>query len=387
MTEPINFVLLGHVDHGKSTCAGRILMDTGTVQKQEVEKAIRDAELNNMRSWWLAYLLDVNDDERTKGKTVEYTLVPIQYNDYPMQLIDVPGHRQYVSEMISGTGRADIGVLICSAKKGEVESGLRGQTYEHLILARGLGIKTLVVGINKMDHETVSWSDDIFQNIKTKITKLISRLKFQNVKFLPISALDPKITPQVLSLAYAGTPGKKDLINNVIEAMLRLDPSGKRVHLTLAGSLEEEILNLPALRGREVSELPDCIEVLGHIPHEKALELIGRADFLPLLRANQRYAQAGFPTKVVESLALGTPVICNLTSDLGEYIHDGVEGIVCADYSTDAFAAALERALALTPQQRTEMRKAAREQAERSFDYRVYADSLLSFLNEMRQCI
>lgn len=207
--QPINFVLLGHVDHGKSTCAGRILMDTGTVQKQEVEKAIRDAELNNMRSWWLAYLLDMNDDERTKGKTVEYALVPIEYKGYPMQLIDVPGHRQYVSEMISGTGRADIAVLICSAKKGEVESGLKGQTYEHLILARGLGIKTLIVGINKMDHESVNWSDEIFQNIKNKITKLISRLKFSNVQFLPISALDGI---NVVNKISSGTSSLMDMI-------------------------------------------------------------------------------------------------------------------------------------------------------------------------------
>jgi len=188
--QTINFVLLGHVDHGKSTCAGRILMDTGTVQKQEIDKAIKDAELNNMKSWWLAYLLDVNDDERIKGKTVEYTTVPITYKNRQMQLIDVPGHKQYISEMISGTAKASIAVLICSAKKGEIESGLKGQTYEHLILARGLGIKTLIVGVNKMDHESVNWSDVIFQDICAKITKLISKLKFQNVRFVPISALD-----------------------------------------------------------------------------------------------------------------------------------------------------------------------------------------------------
>lgn len=190
MQQPIKFVLLGHVDHGKSTCAGRILMDTGTVQKQEVEKAIKDAELNNMKSWWLAYLLDVNEDERINGKTVEYTMVPLIYKGYAMQLIDVPGHRQYISEMINGTGKADIAVLICSAKKGEVESGLKGQTYEHLVLARGLGIKSLIVGVNKMDHESVNWSDEIFQDVKAKITKLIARLKFQNVQFIPISGLD-----------------------------------------------------------------------------------------------------------------------------------------------------------------------------------------------------
>lgn len=73
-----SFVLMGHVDHGKSTCAGRILVDTGTVDQTEINKAVKDAEENGMRSWWLAYLLDV-DTERTRGKTSEYTILPLSY--------------------------------------------------------------------------------------------------------------------------------------------------------------------------------------------------------------------------------------------------------------------------------------------------------------------
>jgi len=185
---------------------------------------------------------------------------------------------------------------------------------------------------------------------------------------------------QVVSLAYAGTPGKKDRIDNVIDALLQLDPEGKRVRLLMAGPSISDVLDLWPLRSRDFSELPACIEVLGRQPYRKALELVQNADFMPLLRPTQRYAQAGFPTKVPESLAMGTPIICNITSDLSSYIHDGIEGFICHDHSVTAFTEALERALKLAPHQYLEMRRAARDQAEKSFDYRLYSEALAEFL-------
>jgi glycosyltransferase involved in cell wall biosynthesis len=189
-----------------------------------------------------------------------------------------------------------------------------------------------------------------------------------------------------VTLAYAGFPGQKDLLGNVIEALLRMDPEGKWIRFVVAGPKPEDILNLLPLKQRGLSTLPACLEVLGPLPHEQVMELIKNADFVPLLRPPLRYAQAGFPTKVPESLALGTPVICNLTSDLGDYIHDGQEGIICSDHSAEAFGNALERALTLTPYQREEMRRAARIQAERSFDYRAYVTPLAEFLEGLQLC-
>ena len=185
----VNFVLIGHVDNGKTTCAGRILVDTKTIDEREVEKAIEDATNNGMRSWWLAYLLDIGE-ERKKGKTHEHTVIPIEYKGIKVNLIDVPGHRKYVKEMIAGTSLANLAVLICSAKKGEVESGIKGQTYEHLLLARAMGIGKLIVAINKMDHESVMWDMNIYEDVKNKISKLISNLNFNQVQYIPISALE-----------------------------------------------------------------------------------------------------------------------------------------------------------------------------------------------------
>jgi glycosyltransferase involved in cell wall biosynthesis len=184
-------------------------------------------------------------------------------------------------------------------------------------------------------------------------------------------------------LAYAGFPGKKDLINNVIEGIFLLDPEHKRIELNLIGPTAGQICSLPALRSRNMKSLPEGIQALGPLPHHQVSEYVRSADFMPLLRSPLRYAQAGFPTKVPESLALGTPILCNQTSDLGEYIHQGVEGFICSDSTPQAFCKSLEQALSLSVQQRSEMRIAARRRAECSFDYRIYSSQLSSFLERI----
>lgn len=191
----------------------------------------------------------------------------------------------------------------------------------------------------------------------------------------------------VLTIAYAGFPGKKDLLGNIVEAVLNLDPEGKQLRLIIAGPEPEDILRLPQLRTIGLSSLPDSIVPVGLKTREQVLHIVRNADFVPLLRLPKRYAQAGFASKVPESLASGTPVICNITGDLGEYIHDGVEGFICSDYSVVAFVEALQRALATSMKARTEMRTFAREQAECSFDYRNYAERLSTFLRGTRLCV
>jgi glycosyltransferase involved in cell wall biosynthesis len=192
------------------------------------------------------------------------------------------------------------------------------------------------------------------------------------------------VTNKQITLAYAGFPGKKDLLNNIVEGIFQIDPQGKRIRLVLAGPNPENTLRLQALYSRRLRRIPDWMEVHGSLPFIDALEVVRNADFMPLLRPPLRYAQAGFPTKVPESLSVGTPIICNLTSDLGNYIQNGVEGIICRDHSSNAFADALEQALSLTIKQRTDMRHAARKQAERSFDYRLYTEPLAAFLMNLQ---
>jgi len=178
-----------------------------------------------------------------------------------------------------------------------------------------------------------------------------------------------------LTLIYAGTPGNKDMLGNVIRGVTSVDPTGGRIKLLVMGPSLEEVTSLCG-----GAELPASVNVLGRVPQADVASYVQSADFSVLLREPLRFANAGFPTKFVESMANGTPVIANLTSDLGLYLRDGIEGLICEDYSVESFASTLNRALMLSPVQMGLMRSAARNQAEQSFDFRVYSNQMSEFL-------
>lgn len=200
---------------------------------------------------------------------------------------------------------------------------------------------------------------------------------------LDVKAITPNLQPaknKKLTIGYTGIPGKKDLFNNYLEAILTFDPQGKHINFVVAGVKKDDLLKYPAITDRGIKNLPSSITCLGFVSQDVAINLIKTADFSLLLRPQKRYANAGFPTKVVESLTMGTPVITNLTSDLGNYIHDYQEGIICDDHSAESLCVALGKAIRLDQEQLTTMRKNARQQAEQSFDYRLYKDKLLAFI-------
>ncbi len=181
-----------------------------------------------------------------------------------------------------------------------------------------------------------------------------------------------------LTLVYAGTPGKKDLLANVIHGISKIDPNGERVSLRVIGPSEVQVKKLI-----KSPNIPSFVKVFGKTPQSEVAEIVQQSDFSVLLREPLRFAEAGFPTKFAESMANGTPVIANLTSDLGKYLHDNIEGIVCQDHSISAFANALQKALLLTPKELIEMRTSARKQAKNSFDFRNYSDKLSIFLDRV----
>ena len=189
-----NLVFMGHVDHGKSTLCGRLLYATGQVDARTVEKYEKEAKEKNRQSWWLAYIFDTNEEERAKGKTVEVGRAPFSTQSKRFTILDAPGHKNYVPNMIAGAAQADVGILVISAKRGEFESGFEkgGQTREHAMLAKTLGISRLIVAINKMDDESVNWGEDRFMEIKKKLAPFLRSLKYpmkKGVDWIPISAL------------------------------------------------------------------------------------------------------------------------------------------------------------------------------------------------------
>ena len=187
-------------------------------------------------------------------------------------------------------------------------------------------------------------------------------------------------TSDPLRLIYAGTPGKKDLLAAVVNGISRVDPSGQKVVLEVLGPTRKQVQQL--LGGAQV---PPFVMVAGMVPQASIHEKLQRADLSVLLREPQRFANAGFPTKFVESLANGVPVIANLTSDLALYLHDGSEGIVCASSSEEDFAAALRRLLSWPRGRWQAMHACARQRAEASFDYRNYVAELSGFLAGVRR--
>lgn len=160
--EHVNIVFIGHVDAGKSTLGGNILFLTGMVDERTMEKYEKEAKDAGRESWYLSWALDTNKEERAKGKTVEVGRARFETEKRRYTILDAPGHKSYVPNMISGAAQADVGLLVISARKGEFETGFDkgGQTREHAVLAKMNGINKLVVVINKMDDPTVEWSKE-----------------------------------------------------------------------------------------------------------------------------------------------------------------------------------------------------------------------------------
>ncbi|XP_040212873.1 eukaryotic peptide chain release factor GTP-binding subunit ERF3A isoform X4 [Rana temporaria] len=160
--EHVNVVFIGHVDAGKSTIGGQIMYLTGMVDKRTLEKYEREAKEKNRETWYLSWALDTNQEERDKGKTVEVGRAYFETEKKHFTILDAPGHKSFVPNMIGGASQADLAVLVISARKGEFETGFEkgGQTREHAMLAKTAGVKHLIVLINKMDDPTVNWSID-----------------------------------------------------------------------------------------------------------------------------------------------------------------------------------------------------------------------------------
>lgn len=190
----LNVVFIGHVDAGKSTTGGQILFLSGQVDDRTIQKYEKEAKDKSRESWYMAYIMDTNEEERVKGKTVEVGRAHFETETTRFTILDAPGHKSYVPNMISGASQADIGVLVISARKGEFETGYErgGQTREHVQLAKTLGVSKLLVVVNKMDDPTVNWSKERYDEIESKMIPFLRSSGYnvkKDVQFLPISGL------------------------------------------------------------------------------------------------------------------------------------------------------------------------------------------------------
>jgi len=187
----INIVVIGHVDSGKSTTTGHLIYKCGGIDKRTIEKFEKEAAEMGKGSFKYAWVLDKLKAERERGITIDIALWKFETPKYYMTIIDAPGHRDFIKNMITGTSQADCAVLIVAAGTGEFEAGIssNGQTREHALLAYTLGVKQLIVGVNKIDSTEPPYSEARFNEIKTEVSTFIKKVGFNPdaVAFVPIS--------------------------------------------------------------------------------------------------------------------------------------------------------------------------------------------------------
>lgn len=237
----VSIIFMGHVDAGKSTMGGNLLFLTGTVDKRTVEKYEREAKDAGRQGWYLSWIMDTNKEERNDGKTIEVGRSYFETEKRRYTILDAPGHKMYVSEMIGGASQADVGILVISARKGEYETGFEkgGQTREHALLAKTQGVNKLIVVVNKMDDPTVGWSKERYDECTTKLAMYLKGIGYnvkQDVQFMPVSGytgdglkdrVDPKACPWYDGPSLLEYLDNMQHLNRYINAPFMLPISGK----------------------------------------------------------------------------------------------------------------------------------------------------------------
>ncbi|MGA3297585.1 MAG: translation elongation factor EF-1 subunit alpha [Candidatus Bathyarchaeia archaeon] len=188
----LNLIIIGHVDHGKSTMTGHLLFDTGNVDEKTIAKyADESNKLGAGETFKFAWVLDTLKEERERGVTIDLRFEKFETDKVFFTIIDAPGHRDFIKNMITGTSQADAAILVVSSKKGEFEVGVGpgGQSREHAYLARTLGVAQLAVAINKMDDATTNYSQERYNECKKELESLLKVVGYDTTKiqFIPVS--------------------------------------------------------------------------------------------------------------------------------------------------------------------------------------------------------
>ncbi len=199
----LNLVFIGHVDHGKSTAVGRLLSDTGHIEPYLIEKYKKLAEEKGKATFEFAWVMDSLKEERERGVTIDVSHKRFNTDKYYFTIIDAPGHRDFVKNMITGTSQADAAVLVVSAIEGP-----QAQTKEHIFLARTLGVTQVIVAINKIDATKPAYDQKRFDEVKEEVTKLLKGVgyKMEKVQIIPMSAYkgDNAVKPSTNLSWYKG---------------------------------------------------------------------------------------------------------------------------------------------------------------------------------------
>ncbi len=230
----LNLVIIGHIDHGKSTMMGALLIETGAVSDREARELEKLAKEYDRDSWSYAFVFDRLKEERQRGITIDLAFRKFETKSKYFTIIDAPGHADFVKNMITGASQADAAILVVSGKKGEMEVGIaaNGQTREHAYLAQTLGVKQLVVAINKAD--VYNYSEERFNECKEAIGDLLKSIGFKDVNYIPTSgmAMD-NLSKKSDKLSWYDGP---TLIDAIDQFDLPEKPTGKPLRLPIQDS-------------------------------------------------------------------------------------------------------------------------------------------------------
>ena len=184
--EHINLVFIGHVDHGKSTTVGRLLFDAGNIDEQTMRKLKEKAQMLGKSGFEFAFVMDNLKEEQERGVTIDLAHKRFDTDKYYFTVIDAPGHRDFIKNMITGAAQADCAVLVVAAN-----DGVNAQTIEHLKLSKIFGVGQLVVAVNKMDISGVDWSEERYNAVVEEVKKHAAQAGWQadKLRFLPLASL------------------------------------------------------------------------------------------------------------------------------------------------------------------------------------------------------
>jgi len=187
----VNLVVIGHVDSGKSTSTGHLIYKCGGIDKRTIEKYEKEAEEMGKGTFKYAWVLDKLKAERERGITIDIALWKFESEKSVFTIIDAPGHRDFIKNMITGTSQADVAILMIASPSGEFESGWskEGQTREHALLAFTMGVKQMICCCNKMDAKGADYKEDRYNEIKNEVSIYLKQVgyKVDTVPFIPIS--------------------------------------------------------------------------------------------------------------------------------------------------------------------------------------------------------
>merc|ERR1711937_478752 len=185
----LNLVVIGHVDSGKSTSTGHLIYKCGGIDARTIEKFEKEANESGKGSFKYAWVLDKLKAERERGITIDIALWKFESAKRTYTVIDAPGHRDFIKNMITGTSQADAAVLMIASGEGEFEAGFSkdGQTREHALLAQTMGVRQMIVAINKMD--TTNYSEKRYNEIKSELSIYLKKVGYNpaKIQFVPIS--------------------------------------------------------------------------------------------------------------------------------------------------------------------------------------------------------